>query len=214
MGSELSAIETAGGQGSRIWLNLLRIALGQIDRLSLASGGGGSGFEVRATGILKSYYGDSPSQPGPPLECAGLLVRLAEESRRRGRSAPDRDRPMVRPDSPVHLVAHSMGGLVCRTFIKRHADRWKTMWDGGGNGERGGRLVMLGTPNYGSYLILQAAAAWPGTIRKLAMIDQRHDTAEHRPHSQHVHRQFPVASRRRSAIRPPSPFTTPRPTAT
>ncbi len=32
-------------------------------------------------------------------------------------------------DAPIHLVAHAMGGLVCRTFIKRHPDRWKTMWD-------------------------------------------------------------------------------------
>jgi hypothetical protein len=46
-----------GGQGSWIWLNLLRLALGQIDRLSLDSSGAGAGFEVRATGILKSYYG-------------------------------------------------------------------------------------------------------------------------------------------------------------
>lgn len=57
MGSELSTIETVGGQGSWIWLNLLRLALGQIDRLSLDSSGAGAGFEVRATGILKSYYG-------------------------------------------------------------------------------------------------------------------------------------------------------------
>ena len=57
MGSELSTIETVGGQGSRIWLNLLRLALGQIDHLSLAPNSAGAGFEVRATGILKSYYG-------------------------------------------------------------------------------------------------------------------------------------------------------------
>ncbi len=55
MGSELSTIEKVGGQGSRIWLNLPRLALGQIDRLSLAPNGAGAGFEVRATGILKSY---------------------------------------------------------------------------------------------------------------------------------------------------------------
>ena len=46
------------------------------------------------------------------------------------------------------------------------------------NGERGGRLVMLGTPNYGSYLMLQAACGLAGTIRKLAIVDQWHDAPE------------------------------------
>lgn len=41
-------------------------------------------------------------------------------------------------DQPVHVVAHSMGGLVTRSFLHRH--RPKTL----------GRVVMLGTPNHGS----------------------------------------------------------------
>ncbi|MGZ3316904.1 MAG: esterase/lipase family protein, partial [Isosphaeraceae bacterium] len=85
----------------------------------------------------------------------GVLVRLAEEPRRSGRPASIQIDRWFGFDAPVHLVAHAMGGLVCRTFIKRHPDRWKTMWDAERNGERGGRLVMLGTPNHGSYLTLQ-----------------------------------------------------------
>jgi pimeloyl-ACP methyl ester carboxylesterase len=174
MGSELSATEAASGQGSRIWLNLLRLALGQLDRLGLAPGG----VEVRATGILKSYYG-------------AALLALARrwkaqafwyDWRKNLDDAADQLRVEIDRwfgnDEPVHLVAHSMGGLVCRTFIKRHPDRWKSMWDAERNGERGGRLVMLGTPNYGSYLILQATCGLAGTVRKLAMIDPRHDLAD------------------------------------
>ena len=71
-----------------------------------------------------------------------------------------------------------MDGLVCRTFIKRHPDRWKKMWDAQRDGERGGRLVMLGTPNHGSYLTLQTVCGLAGTIRKLAIVDQWHDTSE------------------------------------
>jgi len=43
----------------------------------------------------------------------------------------------LRPDA-LHIVAHSMGGLVARSLI--HAERPKTL----------GRVVMLGTPNGGS----------------------------------------------------------------
>ena len=52
------------------------------------------------------------------------------------------------------------------------------MWDAQRNGERGGRLVMLGTPNHGSYLTLQTVCGLAGTIRKLAIVDQWHDTSE------------------------------------
>ena len=56
-------------------------------------------------------------------------------------------------DEPVHLVAYSMGGLVARSFIQRHPQRWRSMWSGGADRRaRGGRLVMLGTPNHGCRL--------------------------------------------------------------
>ncbi len=53
---------------------------------------------------------------------------------------------------PVHLVAHSMGGLVSRRMIQLHPALWAAMDDTDGR-RRGGRLVMLGTPNRGSYAI-------------------------------------------------------------
>ena len=157
---------------------MLRLALGQLDRLSLASNSSDAGFEVRATGILKSYYGH-------------VLLALAQrwnarafwyDWRKNLEEAADQLRVEIDRwfgfDAPVHLVAHSMGGLVCRTFIKRHPDRWKTMWDAERNGERGGRLVMLGTPNHGSYSTLQTVCGLAGTLRKLAIVDQWHDTSK------------------------------------
>ena len=42
-------------------------------------------------------------------------------------------------------------------------------------GPSGGRLVMLGTPNHGSYLIPQAVTGLAGTIRKLEIVDPWHD---------------------------------------
>jgi hypothetical protein len=45
-----------------------------------------------------------------------------------------------------------MGGLVSRRMIQRHPELWAAMDDPAGR-HRGGRLVMLGTPNRGSYSI-------------------------------------------------------------
>jgi pimeloyl-ACP methyl ester carboxylesterase len=41
---------------------------------------------------------------------------------------------------PVHLVAHSMGGLIVRTALMQHPEIWSKL----------GRIVFLGTPHYGA----------------------------------------------------------------
>ena len=74
-------------------------------------------------------------------------------------------------DEPVHLVAHCMGGLVARTFIKNYPSRWQAMWDADGNGSRGGRLVMLGTQNHGSYAAPQLITGLDGLVSRLAALD-------------------------------------------
>jgi pimeloyl-ACP methyl ester carboxylesterase len=77
---------------------------------------------------------------------------------------------------PVHLVAHSMGGLVCRNFIRLHPDLWEAMKDPAL--VRGGRLIMLGTPNYGSFCIPQVLTGQDKMISLLATLDLRHDPGD------------------------------------
>jgi CHAT domain-containing protein len=63
----------------------------------------------------------------------------------------------------VSLVAHSMGGLVARWAL--------------GNGGKCRRLVMLGTPNYGSFAPVMALRGTYPVVRKVGSLDQKH-TAE------------------------------------
>lgn len=60
----------------------------------------------------------------------------------------------------VNLVAHSMGGLVARWAL--------------GNGGTCRRLVMLGTPNYGSFAPVQALRATYSVVRKVGALDLKH----------------------------------------
>lgn len=66
---------------------------------------------------------------------------------------------------PVHLVAHSMGGLVARAALKA----------GAANVER---LIMLGTPNYGSFAIPQALRGTYDVVKKVAAFDLAHGPEE------------------------------------
>ena len=51
---------------------------------------------------------------------------------------------------PVRIIAHSMGGLVARTLQIVSPAIWKRMMDGAG-----ARILMLGTPNDGSWAPMQ-----------------------------------------------------------
>src|SRR6185437_12395180 len=51
---------------------------------------------------------------------------------------------------PVRIVAHSMGGLVARTMALERPETWRNLL-----ARSGGRLLMLGTPNGGSWSPMQ-----------------------------------------------------------
>jgi len=77
---------------------------------------------------------------------------------------------------PVVLVGHSMGGLVSRVAMQRLPKRAVR------------KLIMLGTPNFGSYAPLQALRGTYPFVRKVALLDVLH-TPEFL--AQHVFHTFP-----------------------
>ncbi|HEY0077759.1 MAG TPA: CHAT domain-containing protein [Pyrinomonadaceae bacterium] len=179
MGAELSV--SSGGSGDLTWVNAFRIMRGWADRLRLNDEGRSefnSRFKVSATGIMKRYYGE-------------LLLTLSEKWNVRAFWFDWRKDLVIAADelnskinewfgseAPVHIVAHSMGGLVARTFIKRYEERWNVMRKRDPNFKTGGRLVMLGTPNHGSFAIPQVITGIEGLVKKIALIDLRHNVQE------------------------------------
>ena len=79
---------------------------------------------------------------------AGLVQRLKNESAQE-----------------VLLVAHSMGGLVARAAIAQNAPKIQ-------------RLIMLGTPNHGSFAPVQAIRAVYSVVKQIAALDTRHNAEE------------------------------------
>jgi pimeloyl-ACP methyl ester carboxylesterase len=177
MGSLLDSVD-GKGDADRIWINPIRLISGRIGdlRLTLEGEPAVDGMHVRPQGVYKKAY-------------LPLLVEL--DTRWHVRPFPfdwreDIDRSAARLDGevkafgagePVHLVAHSMGGLVSRRFIQLFRDTWKAMDDGRGAGS-GGRLVMLGTPNRGSFEIPTVLTGTQDVVKKLAMADLEHNLQE------------------------------------
>ena len=123
MGGELTVYPT--DQDSQfIWLNFPRIAIGAVGWLRMTEKFE-SQFDVRATGILKKWY----SEQLLGLAADGWNVRAfwfdwRQDLAQTADSLRQQIDRWFGPDAPVNLVAHSMGGLVSRTYILRHAQRW------------------------------------------------------------------------------------------
>ena len=164
MGGELTVFPQ-NENSQYIWLNLLRIAIGAIGWLRMTQTFEPQ-FDVRATGILKKWYAEQLlglAQDGWNVQAFWYdwredLARIADSLRQQIDG-------WFGAEAPVHLVAHSMGGLVSRTYILRHPKRWG----------RTSRLIMLGTPNHGSFAIPQVITGAYETIRKLAIVDGTHN---------------------------------------
>ena len=66
----------------------------------------------------------------------------------------------------VHIVAHSMGGLVARAALTHGATK------------KVDRFIMLGTPNYGSFVPVQALRGTYSLVRKIAALDRSHSAED------------------------------------
>lgn len=177
MGSELS--EYSGNDSSRIWVNPLRLVAGQLGHFRLDDTGR-SEFDVRASGILKLFYGELILCLSANWNVQTFWFDWRRDLRDSAAALEERLRSWFPEDAPVHFVCHSMGGLVARTFIQAYPQRWRAMWDRDPDqpGARGGRLVMLGTPNHGSFAAVQVITGLETLVSWLARLDLKHSLTE------------------------------------
>lgn len=176
MGSELTV--TDDGDEDTIWISFLRLMWGGIGKLRLAKDGvreADSNLRVQASGLDKRSYAETILW----LKAYWNVEPFAYDWRKDLDQAAERLKSLVETkfqNQPVHLVAHSMGGLVSRNFIRLYPKVWKAMLEP--KKVQGGRLIMLGTPNYGSHAIAQAMVAKEKLVKWLAAADLRHDLDE------------------------------------
>ncbi|MCU0969337.1 MAG: CHAT domain-containing protein [Rubrivivax sp.] len=165
MGSSL----TSGGR--RIWLDYLALLTGGIADI------GWDAPAVEPTGLLDDFY-------GPLLEHLARDHRVEIFAYDWRRSVRDNARLLARqlgallPEAertrqPLHILAHSMGGLVARAMIADGGDG-AALWQRMGRLERGSRLLMLGTPNRGSHEAVRWLTGHNPTQSKLILLDLAH----------------------------------------
>lgn len=163
MGSELAV------RGKRIWLDMVQLARGGIADLAIDR------HDIEATGVIRRAYGQLVQHLALSYEVIVFPYdwrrSLLDESRRFGGVVQARLQSLT-ASLPVHIVAHSMGGLLARAMIAQCDRVWQQLK------ASQGRLVMLGTPNGGSHTISQVLLGREAVLRNLARLDFAHDRRE------------------------------------
>ena len=172
------AVSESGGKPKSVWVSIPQMVFGGIRKLKLdgdAKHEFNSKLTVVPTGVNKQFY----ARAIVALRAHWNVEPFAYDWRKDIDEASDKLADLIEarfPGQPVHLVAHSMGGLVSRNFIKRDPQLWKSMRDP--ELVRGGRLIMLGTPNYGSYAIAQVMTGADALLARLEKFDIKDNMAE------------------------------------
>jgi CHAT domain-containing protein/pimeloyl-ACP methyl ester carboxylesterase len=158
-----------------IWIDPIDILWGNLSKISLQGGDA----RVKPLGVILFSY----LQLKLRLKIAGFNADFHPFDWRQsldkiGRQLADRIREetAVEPGSGrtrsrgrnLYLVAHSMGGLVARAALSQLSDAPDAVR----------RLVMLGTPNHGSFAPVQALRAEYPTVKNVAAFDLVHGVEE------------------------------------
>ena len=176
-GADLSVVDPKG-DADGVWVNVMRIMAGRMGQLRLnadAKSEADPRLRCRATRVNQKYYAKAVLS----LRARWNVEPYAYDWRRDIDEAADGLAELIGrvfSGQAVHLVAHSMGGLVARNFILRHAELWEAMRQGELSG--GGRLVMLGTPNYGSFSIPPVLTGSDQLMELLERLDLAHNMPE------------------------------------
>jgi hypothetical protein len=159
MGSQLGCARREPLPNDILWLDPMDISAGQLSALHL-----GSGTQVISLGIVLYSY----LRMKLHLRIAGFAPLCYHYDWRLGVDELGRafaETLAADSASRIMIVAHSMGGLVGRAALALPA------------GKKVERLVLLGTPNAGSYAPVQALRGVYAVVRKIARLSQR-QTAE------------------------------------
>jgi len=165
MGSALSV------DGEPVWLNYWALMWGGLARLKPPQ------TQIDPTDLLDQFY-------GPLLEFLARSHRVEifpynwrDSVRDAAQKLADRLADWLpqaeRMKQPVHIIAHSMGGLVVRAMMGdggRGAELWQRI-----AALPNSRFMMLGTPNHGSYEAMRWLTGFNPTQAKLALLDLKNN---------------------------------------
>lgn len=153
--------------GSLIWIEYLRMLSGELVRLDVAAKG------ILSPAVIETSYRDL----GDFLSDEFDVVTFPYDWRLSPQDAANlldgRIKTLMAYKKPIHVIAHSLGGMVIRDLMVFHNDTWQKL-----NASDGFRLLFLGAPLRGTFRILNVLMGEDDIINKLSKVDLLHTKKE------------------------------------
>ncbi|HEY7338348.1 MAG TPA: CHAT domain-containing protein [Bryobacteraceae bacterium] len=141
--------------GTKIWLNYAELGKGAFHDLAEKSAEPAEALDVYQ-GLLNALSADYQTS----LFAYDWSQSIASNAEKLEKWLPAKS-------GPTHFIGHGMGALVVREFARAHPERWDELT------KDGGKLLMLGAPNGGSWNIARLLAGRSRLVRMLALLGRR-----------------------------------------
>jgi CHAT domain-containing protein/pimeloyl-ACP methyl ester carboxylesterase len=157
MGSKIGRDRKLNPFDDVVWVDPLGIARGHLSQIALPDKGRWKAIGVMLIAYLKLKFRlqrEGYDADFYPFDWRKSIADLGAELKAK----------LAQNNDEISLVAHSMGGLVARAAIQQGAPFKK--------------LVMLGTPNHGSFAPVLALRGTYPVVRKIGWLDRKHTPEE------------------------------------
>ncbi|HCI13645.1 MAG TPA: hypothetical protein DFK12_06710 [Gallionellaceae bacterium] len=156
---------------NRIWMDVSDLAMGGMGKLKLGV------FNVEAGEVVGSAYSPMIEQLAGSYDVEPFpydwRLSVTEAAAKLAQAITKKLDELKQLNLPVSIVAHSMGGVVFRAMMANHPNVWERLCE-----HKDARVVMLGTPNSGSHAMGMVLTGQDGLIRRLAVLDFKHNLEE------------------------------------
>jgi len=147
-----------------IWMDVWSIIKGDFDQLQVKPDGS-SVKAIQAPNMLKKYYGEMMATLLQKWNVIAFPFDWRLDIRESARQLKARIDSSLQTGDRLLFAAHSMGGLVVRSFFQQFPEQWN----------RVDSFIMMGTPNYGSFAVPILYNGLNQVLKYVSLIDQTYD---------------------------------------
>ncbi|MCW3092002.1 MAG: Lecithin:cholesterol acyltransferase [Ferruginibacter sp.] len=150
----------------RIWVDFWSFVKGDLIKLDI------NAPNITAPSLMGSGYRKLAKYLSNKYDVLPFAYDWRKSLTEEAKKLDDTIKILLAKKQPIHVIAHSMGGVLFREFIMNGA-QWQLL-----NNSQGFKALFLGAPLGGSYLIPETLSGRGGNISKLSMIDLKHGKNE------------------------------------
>lgn len=160
---------TISQNGDNVWVDMRKMNDGGIAKnLNI------SATNIEASGVIEKYYNNLAEHLLEQYDVITMEFDWRKSLKDAAKILKDKIEAVLKIQNiKVHVIAHSMGGLLVRQLMMNYPDVWSRF-----NQNESNKFIMLGTPWLGSYLIMEVLTGDSSRVKQLAAIDFKNNRAD------------------------------------